>query len=98
MPPDVTITACAFSAKSPTTVRELRTPRSTLLGSSTSPRTPSTVPPLVVSSLTRWRKRSETRPAFAPSRTRCTNGAMIAGPVPQVTWKRGTELPCPVAR
>ena len=49
MPPDVTITACAFSAKSPTTVREERAPRSTLLGSSTSPRTPSTTPPLVVS-------------------------------------------------
>src|SRR2546421_707114 len=27
-----------------------------------------------------------------------SNGATTAGPVPHVTWKRGTELPCPSAR
>ena len=97
MPPEVTITAWAFSAKSPTTVREEGAPRSTPLGSRMSPATPSTTPADCVSAFTRWRKRSDTRPALAASRTLATNGAMSAGPVPQVMWKRGTELPCSVA-
>ena len=37
MPPDATITACAFSAKSPITFRELLSPRATSLGSRTAP-------------------------------------------------------------
>ena len=53
---------------------------------------------LAVSSLTRCRNFIVTRPAFAASCSRCTNGAMIPGPVPHVIWKRGTELPCSVAR
>ena len=44
MPPEVTMTACARSENSPTTVRELATPRAAALGSSTSPSTPSTTP------------------------------------------------------
>ncbi len=91
------MTACAFSAKSPTCVREEAAPRSTVLGSRMSPATPSTTPADWVKWLTRWRKRSETSPALTASRTLATNGAISAGPVPQVTWKRGTELPCPVA-
>ena len=97
MPPDVTTMACALSAKSPTTTRELACPRSTVLGSRTSPCTPSMTPAVVVKPLTRWRKRRETSPRFSPSRTRLAKGATMPGPVPQVTWKRGTELPCSVA-
>ena len=46
MPPEVTITTGASSANSPTAVRELFWPRRTPLGSSSSPRTPVTAPPL----------------------------------------------------
>ena len=46
MPPEVTTTACARSSKSPTTSRELASPRARALGSSTSPATPSTAPPV----------------------------------------------------
>ena len=97
MPPEVTMMAWALSAKSPTTARALACPRSTVLGSRTSPCTPSIKPAELVKPLTRCRNRSETRPCFSPSRTRATNGARMPGPVPQVTWKRGTELPCSVA-
>ncbi len=97
IPPDVTITACADSAKSPTSVRELDTPRATLLGSSTFPLTPSTTPPVTVSSSTRCRNLNSTRPFATASRTRRSNGATRPGPVPQVMWNRGTELPCPSA-
>ena len=37
-------------------------------------------------------------PRRAASRTRRTNGSISPGPVPQVTWKRGTELPWPGRR
>ena len=57
-------------------LRELFTPRSTLLGSSMSPCTPSTAPPVLVSAVTRWRKRNETSPLFSASRTRRTNGSI----------------------
>jgi hypothetical protein len=33
-----------------------------------------------------------------PPRTRRSNGSTTPGPVPQVMWNRGTELPCPSAR
>ena len=66
-------------------------------GSSTLPVTPSTTPPVTVSSSTRCRKRNSTRPFAAASRTRRSNGATRPGPVPQVMWKRGTELPWPDA-
>ena len=36
-------------------------------------------------------------PVAPPSRTAATNGSISPGPVPQVTWKRGTELPGPFA-
>ncbi len=98
MPPEVTITAGACSSKSPAWTRELRVPRAAWLGSRTAPRTPSTVPRVTVSPSTRCRNRSPTRPESAASRTCRSNGATTAGPVPQVTWKRGTELPCPSAR
>ena len=35
--------------------------------------------------------------ASAASRARRSNGSTMPGPVPQVTWKRGTELPWPIA-
>jgi hypothetical protein len=98
IPPDVTITAGACSSNGPTSVRELRVPRAAELGSSTAPRTPSTAPPVTVSPSTRCRNRNPTRPSDAASRTRRTNGASTPGPVPQVTWNLGTELPCPSAR
>ena len=66
------------------------------LGSRISPRTPSTTPPLRVSSLTRWRNLSAIQPTLRPPRAPgATNGSSTPGPVPQVTWKRGTELPWP---
>lgn len=98
MPPEVTITAWAPSRNSERTSRELGRPRSASLSTSTSPATPSTAPPVVVSAVTRCRKRSSTRPLATASRTRRANGATTPGPVPHVMWKRGTELPCPVAR
>jgi uncharacterized protein len=36
-------------------------------------------------------------PASTAARTRRTNGSTIPGPVPHTMWKRGTELPGPVA-
>ena len=39
-----------------------------------------------------------TRPRATCSRTRRSNGSSTPGPVPQVKWKRGTELPWPCAR
>jgi hypothetical protein len=90
--------AGARSAKSPAASREEGSPRLASLGASTAPRTPSTAPPVDVSASTRWRKRKVSRPARSCSRARRTNGSSTPGPVPQVTWKRGTEFPCPVAR
>ena len=86
MPPEVTITACALSTNSPTTPRELGAPRSTEVGSSMSPRTPSTTPALLVSSLTRWRKHSVTSPcgdalAHAAHERRDDAGACAPGDV-----------------
>ena len=85
MPPDVTITTGACSSNSPATARELRVPRAAWLGSRTVPRTPSTAPPVTVSSSTRWRNRNPTRPDATASRTLRSNGASSPGPVPQVT-------------
>ena len=98
MPPEVAITTGACSSNSPTSVRELRVPRPAWLGSRMAPRTPSTAPPVTVSPSTRCRNLSSTTPLPAASLTCRSNGATTAGPVPQVTWKRGTELPCPSAR
>jgi hypothetical protein len=97
MPPEVTSTTGAASANSPTAVRELFCPRRAALGSSRSPRTPVTAPPLSVSASTLWRKRSSTVARACAARTRRINGSSTPGPVPHVMWKRGTELPCPVA-
>lgn len=93
----VTITAWALSSKAPATSRLLGLPRSASEGSRTSPLTVSTLPAVRDSPVTRWRKRSSTSPRATPARTRRSNGATSPGPVPQVMWKRGTELPCPVA-
>ncbi len=97
MPPEVTITAWALSSKAPATSRLLAVPRSAALGSSTSPVTVSSAPAVRESPVTRWRKRSWTSPLATPSRTLRSKGATTPGPVPQVMWKRGTELPWPVA-
>ena len=45
-------------------------------------------------SATRCRARIRTRVECSRP---CANGSTRAGPVPQVTWNRGTELPCPGA-
>ena len=91
------MTAGALSENSPTTSREDGSPRPTALGASTEPATPSTWPSVTDSASTRWRKRRSTSPRAAPSRTFASNGSMTPGPVPHVTWKRGTELPWPIA-
>ena len=70
-------------------------PRGTSLGSRTAPDTPVTVPSAVTSASTRCRKRNSSRPASAAARTRFSNGSTTPGPVPQVTWNLGTELPGP---
>src|SRR3954469_5503 len=97
IPPEVTTTACALTSKVPISVRELASPRATPLGSSTPPRTPVTVPPVTTRSSTRCRNRRSIRPRSAAARTRAMNGPTTPGPVPQVMWNRGTELPWPVA-
>lgn len=97
MPPEVTITAWARYSKAPVTVRLVARPRSTSEGSSTSPETVSRAPPERDSPVTRCRNASRTSPRATPSRTRRSNGATTPGPVPHVMWKRGTELPCPMA-
>ena len=98
MPPLVTITACAPSSNVPISTRELAVPRVAVDGSSTAPRTPVTTPSVRTSSSTRRRNLSCTRPAATAARTRRSNGSTTPGPVPHVTWKRGTELPWPSAR
>lgn len=97
MPPDVTITAWPLSSNVSVVTRLLAVPRSASLGSSTSPVTVSTAPAVAASPVTRWRKRKVTSPLATPSRTFRSKGATTPGPVPQVMWKRGTELPCPRA-
>ena len=85
MPPEATITACARSVKSPTTLRELLLPRSTLSGSRIAPLTPSTVPLVTMSASTRWRNLNVSRPLACASRARRSNGSTMPGPVPQLT-------------
>ena len=95
MPPDVTMTACALSENVPTggASSARRAPLARLQDFA---RTPSIAPP----SGQRGDAVAETQrdqPGFSASRTRRMNGAITPGPVPQVMWKRGTELPWPVA-
>src|SRR3954451_9352667 len=97
IPPDATITTGARSSNSPVTSRLLGAPRSAESGARTAPRTPTTRPSSTMSSSTRWRFRMDTRPLAAAACTRRTNGSTTPGPVPQVMWNRGTELPCPPA-
>ena len=78
------MTAPARNVNSPTTVRELFTPRGTSLGSRIAPRTPSTAPFVSKSSSTRCRNLKVIRPFFSASRVRRTNGSSTPGPVPQV--------------
>ena len=61
------------------------------------PTTPTIAPSRRISSSTRCRNRSSTSPASTPSSTVLMNGSSTPGPVPQTMWKRGTELPWPVA-
>ena len=91
------MTACARNSKDPAAVRDDGTPRGTSLGSRIVPDTPSTVPLDTVSASTRCRNLNVTRPAAAAARTRRSNGSTTPGPVPQVTWNRGTLLPGPLA-
>ena len=99
MPPEVTSTTGASSANSPTAVRELRSPRRTPLGSSTSPRTPVDRAAGDHELVDLVAEAQLDQPARGcASRTRRSNGSSTPGPVPQVRWKRGTELPWPVAR
>ena len=98
MPPEVTITAWARSSKAPATSRLLAVPALGVGGlQDLAADRVHGCPPLRDRPVTRWRKRSSTRPRATPARTRRSNGATRPGPVPQVMWKRGTELPCPVA-
>lgn len=96
MPPEVTSTAPARISKSPTTVREDVTPRATSVGSRTAPRTPVATPSVTTTSSTRCRKAGITLPRSIPSRTMRSKISTSPGPVPQVRWNRGTELPWPV--
>ena len=96
-PPAVTTTAWARSSKVPAATREVGAPRAAPSAARTVPATPSIVPPVPVRASARWRNRSSTRPRSAAARTRRSNGSTTPGPVPQVMWKRGTELPGPVA-
>ena len=78
--------------------REVGAPRATSAGSSISPRTPvDGAARAVTSSSTRCRNRSGHLTVPDGSRTRRTNGSSTPGPVPQMMWNRGTELPCPPA-
>ncbi len=97
MPPEAISTAPARTSKSPTSARLELAPRGTVDGSSTSPATPVTRPLVRTMRETRWRNRKTMRPASACACVRRSNGASTPGPVPQVTWKRGTELPWPSA-
>lgn len=97
MPPEVTITAWALSSNAPVVSRLLAVPRSAPLSWRISPVTVSTSPPERPRPVTRWRKRAWTSPFAIPSRTLRSKGATTPGPVPQVMWKRGTELPWPLA-
>ncbi len=98
MPPVVTITAWAVSSNSPAGSRLEAAPRGAGSGASRVPRTPVTTPSRTTNSSTRWRWWKVSRPAAAACRASCTNGPTTPVPVPQGTWKRGTELPWPSAR
>ena len=78
------------------TRRELRSPRAAPVGSRTSPCTPCTTPFVMTSPHTRCRKWNRTRPVCTWARTRRANGSTTPGPVPHVTWKRGTLFPGPL--
>ena len=90
----------ARARTSPTAARELAcAARARRSARAPSPRTPSTAPPVDDQLVDPVAEAQLDEPASRPPRAR---GARTArprpGPVPQVTWKRGTELPCPVAR
>ncbi len=81
----------------PPPVRDDALPRSTSVGSSTVPRTPTAAPSSTISSSTWWRNSKRTRPRCSASSTGSRKTRTTSGPVPQVRWKRGTELPWPDA-
>ena len=97
IPPVVTMTAGARSSKSATSSRFDSTPRAVWLGASVRPRTPTTVPDSVRSVSTRCRNPNSTSPAVSAASTGSRKTRTTSGPVPQVRWKRGTELPCSAA-
>ena len=98
MPPDDTIVAPAVISNASTTSRELATPRAAPEGARMSPVGAGDGAVLDVSATSRGgAARIVTRPCASPASTAAWNGATTPGPVPQVMWKRGTELPGPVA-
>jgi hypothetical protein len=94
IPPLVTITAEARNSNCPIDFRDDDTPRGSVEGSKTVPRTPVTASRSMISSSTWCRCAKRT---FGWSRNRRAKISAMAGPVPQVIWNRGTELPCPCA-
>ena len=99
MPPEVTMTACAAELEvADHRPRSSARPRPTSLGSRTSPRDPGRPRRRRRSARsTRCRNRSSTRPRATARRPAARTARARPGPVPQVMWKRGTELPCPLA-
>ena len=94
------MTACARSSKSPTTSRLRRHAAGRVARApGRLPRTPATAPPSV-DQLVDAVAEAQRTPGRRPPRRGpgATNGSTTPGPVPQVTWKRGTELPCPSRR
>ena len=97
IPPELTITAPAASSNSPTTSRELDRPRAQSSGARIAPVTPSTAPSVTVEPVDAVAEAQLDEPVALRLADAATNGSIRPGPVPQVTWKRGTELPGPFA-
>ena len=97
MPPLVTITAWPRSSKSPTSSRLVGRPRSGAVGRQ-GPALDAGHGPAVDHQAVDAVPEPQRDPARSAtcSRTRFSNGSTTPGPVPQVRWNRGTELPCPL--
>jgi hypothetical protein len=96
IPPLATMTAPADSSNSPTGSRDVATPRGRWVGARRVPRTPLTTSRCqheVVDPMPEGipQPTSDLEPPSPTAHERLTD----PGPVPQVMWKRGTELPCP---
>ena len=99
MPPEVTITAWAVSSKSPAASRFDSPARAaTALGASTRAAHAGDRAAGDDQLVHAVAEAQLDQPFATASRTRRSNGSTTPGPVPQVMWKRGTELPWPSAR